>query len=334
MAETIISNNFQEEENNISSSNLISNILKNDTEEFKNELTNLLNDNFNGFINRIKVKTEQIIEDKIVKFYNGKNDNIYDILFNEDGKQYIDKAIKFLKTNSNKKKQEEILRLQVNSNKCFSITSITYSPIMCNSSDENYLTIIFFENIIILEYHHNYSSYGNGGSKNTRYDIIKNIIPLNSMLLIKNLIENCNERTNSSCNNKYYYFKFNIEEFLKQMEENPQHFVNNCMEFENLCNEEKQNYMNKMNMLENERKEIEIIKQECNEKIEIYHKLQSEYDEFQMEKQKLAEEKKKLQLVKFKLEEMKHKLDEEREEFEKQKELLNSSEIDLDSILN
>jgi hypothetical protein len=328
-------------ENTISSSNVISNILKNDTEFLKYEVTNLLNDNFNGFINRIKLTTEQIIEDKIVKFYNGTFD-VNEIIFTEDGTNYINYAKKWLQSISSPSNQEWVRKqeklLELDSNKCFSIYSC--KEIQTNNNNNRMLVVFYLDKIISFIYTRELGGYLIKIDEKyiKSVCIIKNILPINSIYVIRTLINNFNgdvSGTPSNNGNAHHFpFNLNIANLSKEMEENPQYFVNNCMEFENLCNEEKQNYMNKMNILENERKEIEIIKQECNEKMEIYHKLQSEYDEFQMEKQKIAEEKKKLQLVKLKLEEMRRKLDEERAEFEKQKELLNGSEIDLDELLH
>jgi hypothetical protein len=233
-----------------------------------------------------------------------------------------------------------------------------------------YEEIIFFKKIIIIKKidYNNYYINHYEGEKDTKinqqsYTIYRNIISLNTLFTIKSLLNeiiesndiedeerefvlcDIKEEEEDYTRNKYnnyfntgvcfqrVYSKSFIDLFT-QMEKKPQYFVNNCVEFENLCNQEKQNYIEKISILENERKEIEVIKQECNEKMETYHKLQNEYDEFQQEKQKLEEEKKKLQLVKLKLEQMKRKLDEEREEFEKQKAELTETNINLDELLN
>lgn len=324
----------EEKEQNISSSILINKILKNDTEEFKNELTNLINDNFNSFINRIKLTTEKIVEDKIVNFYNG-NYNIDETLFNEDGTRYINDALGYFRTINEPNSREwriknEALLNSITSNRCFTIKSLNYGY---GSKYRSLLLLVFYKNIIISSM---CSIRNDGTYACERFIIYKNILPYNCLYLIKYLIIDRSNCDFSGDRITYFgaVFEVNIENLGKEMEKNPQYFVNNCVEFENLCNQEKQNYIEKISILENERKEIEVIKQECNEKMETYHKLQNEYDEFQKEKQKLEEEKKKLQLVKLKLEKMKHKLDEEREEFEKQKAELTETNINLDELLN
>jgi hypothetical protein len=300
-------------------------------------LTNLLNENFTGFINRIKLTTEKIVEDKIVKFYNGTFD-IDELLFDENGQKYIDEAIKYLnklKTPSNIvwcEKQINLLLLETDK-KCFTIQSDKNSNHSVNCSQVNFITLIFYKSVILVEVTNIYNSYGNN-TNNNRYYSLQNKLPLNSLWLIKKLLISGKRTDYNNSDLDTCYCKINMRQFFTEMEENPQYFVNNCVEFENLCNQEKQNYIEKISILENERKEIEVIKQECNEKMETYHKLQNEYDEFQIEKQKLEEEKRKIKLVKLKLEQMKCKLDEEREEFEKQKTELTETNINLDELLN
>lgn len=294
----------------ISESNTLNEIIKNDKTKIEKDIKYILDENLDKFKNLLKKSIGDMINDKLKNFYSG-NCEYENILYDTKmDKVIFDKAIaqinKIKQQNSNDIISKKIFSDQIiQLNKMYSCNCFS---IIKGGNNEVYKTIFNEEGIMhVYEPHRGELSFR----------IYKNNLSSNVLFTIKYLMKSIDARD--------IFDKFYID-----YNKNPEYFIENCTYFESLCKDQKLEYNNNLEILENEIEEVKKIKQELLDQKEYYEQLELTNMLYEKEKIDFEDEKKKLYLIKEKLNLMKQYIEKEKDELNQ----LKIQKIDMDTFFN
>ena len=307
---------------NSSSSEIISQIISVNKDEFTNNVQEIINQEMVKLSNKINLTVEETIKKKISEFYN-LNFDYEDILFDKE----IDyktlqpeihngahtppdfNAIKKHFVSNNKD-------IQDNTNIKIKFFEINFNTNQTN----NQATIRYiFSKTLIIQTRINRSSY----NQNWKHSTIKEVtIPNNILMVLKTLFSNSNTNYYESENSAPQLFNF-VDKYIKE----PQLFMEKCPEFETICSQE---YKKIEEMKESHRLNIEEFRQHYSD----FKQLQADIEKLQVDIKKNKEEKEKLALVKLALNNLASEINEEREALARERlelDSMKSVKIDLNS---
>ena len=299
----------------ISSSKIISSIIQSDTETFKSEINNLIEEQIGTFIERLKNASEKNIESKLAIFYDSeKAEKDYSLLYSDkfdwqiqhprgDSYNYqkeLDKYKLFKQTIDDIIKNEE---------KCFYLTS--------RISNLDDYSIIFTKKYIFTSKEPSYPDHERGKKYITNMN--DNNISFNILLFLKKAKGMLKLSSIDSARDLFELLTKNVKDFLP-----------NNVEFEVICKKEYEYIEEQKRIVEQEKEEI--IKQK-----DFYKGLLGDYDDYLQSKKDIEEERKKLSIAKICLDKKRKQLDEEWKQLEKEKkelEELRADNLDLDEYFN
>lgn len=316
---------------NSSDSEIISQIISVNKDEFTNNVQEIINQEMVKLSNKINLTVEETINKKISEFYN-LNFDYEDILFDKEidyktlqpelhNGAYTPPDFNAIKKHfvSNDKDATNNNKDATNNNKDNTNNNkdikIKFFEINFNTNQTNNQATIkyIFSKTLIIQTRINRSSY----NQNWRHSIIKEVtIPNNILMVLKTLFSNSSSSSNyyESENSAPQLFNF-IDNYTKE----PQLFMEKCPEFETICSREY--------------KKIEEMKEAHRQNIEDFRQHYSDFKELQSDIKKFKEEKEKLALVKLALNNLAVEINEKREALARERAELDSMKsvkIDLD----
>lgn len=298
-----------------SSSTILTEILTSETADWREAINHFMEQKTTEFQAIMKTTIQNTMSEKLGNFYNRSFDHD-NVLFDTDGTDIVKKTNIFLETNKNngymsvegrKIAQQQINELaqlvKTNGYKCFHLSCSRYTG---NGYDSNLIYI--FKHFMI-------SNSKQPHDKTDRPVYIKHNLANDILFTIK-------------------YFQMphsgGFEGGLKQYNDHPEYFRQNCSEFESICKREYE-------MIQIKKDELQRLIDENVANTDHYRSLEDQIktlaDEKQAidnDRQKLKEERDTLVIVKHKLAKMKADIDQERQAFEEEKNKLNASPIDID----
>ena len=298
---------------NSSNSEMISQIISVNKQEFTNNVQEIIAEEMVKLSNKINSSVEETIKKKISEFYN-LNFDYEDLLFD---KKIDYKTIQSEMHNGGYAPPDfNVIKKHFNSDDKIKFFEINFNTNQTN----NQATIRYwFSKTLIIQ-----TRIARSYQQNWRHSTIKEVpIPNNILMVIKTLFSNGGSGGQYESESTVpQLFNF-VDTFIKE----PQLFMEKCSEFETICSREY--------------KKIEEMKEAHRLNIEDFKQHYSDFKELQADMKKFKEEKDKLALVKIalnnlaaelnadgkKIKEEKEALAIERAEFDSKK----SSKIDLDS---
>jgi hypothetical protein len=295
---------------NSSNSQMISQIISVNKQEFTNNVQEIIAEEMVKLSNKINSTVEETIKKKINEFYN-QNFDLEDLLFDKE----IDykTILSEMHNGGHAPPDSKVIKKHFNPDDKIKFFEINFNTNQTN----NQATIRYlFSKTLIIQ-----TRIARSYQQNWRHSTIKEAtIPNNILMVIKTLFSNGGQYESESTVPQLFNF---VDKYIKE----PQLFMEKCSEFETICN--------------HEYKKIEEMKEAHRLNIEEFKQHYSDFKELQADMKKFKEEKDKLALVKIalnnlavelnidgkKIKEEKEALAIERAEFDSKK----SSNIDLDN---
>ncbi len=301
-----------------SSSTILTEILTSETADWREAINHFMEQKTTEFQAIMKTTIQNTMSEKLGNFYNRSFDHD-NVLFDTDGTDIVKKTNIFLETNKNngymsvegrKIAQQQINELaqlvKTNGYKCFHLSCSHYTG---NGYDSNLIYI--FKHFMI-------SNSKQPHDKTDRPVYIKHNLANDILFTIK-------------------YFQMphsgGFEGGLKQYNDHPEYFRQNCSEFESICKREYE-------MIQTKKDELQRLIDENVANIDHYRSLEDQIktlaDEkhaIEEEKNKLKEGKEQLLLAKQKIAAMKADIEKERQQLEEEKTKHRADNFDMDGFL-
>jgi hypothetical protein len=289
-----------------SSSEIISQIISVNKEEFTNNVQEIIAEEMVKLSNKINLTVEETIKKKISEFYN-LNFDYEDILFDKE----IDyKTLQSeIHNGAHNPPDFNVIKKHFFSNN--TNIKIKFFEINFNTNQTNNQATIkyMFSKTLIIQTRINRSSY----NQNWRHSIIKEVnIPNNILMVIKTLFNNGGSGNYESENSAPQLFNF-VDKYIKE----PQLFMEKCPEFETICSREY--------------KKIEEMKEVHEKELEEFRQHYSDFKKLQADIEKNKEEKLKLGLVRIALNNLAAEINTDAKKNKEEKEALALERAELDS---
>lgn len=268
---------------------------------------------FNIAKQKIIDNVEQCVQNAIYQFYNKVDDDIPN-LFDYDATELL----KILKSGNKYNRPacfqhiseyNNYTNIDLDDNKCFIQAR--------NQNGRHYYYLYFNESIIIMQ--RDGSNYCNIYSRPHNF-------PKNTLFAIKCVI-------NGLYQDLFYFNSIHVEGTRKinpnercieqhkwLIPENSRYFVNHHTQIETFLNVEKQKLAQKDLQLDTERNEINNLKNQYLQKMELYDELQLKHDNFVREQEQLKIDQMKLKKLKMKIKKEMEELEQEKQQFQLEKE--------------
>ena len=308
----------------MSQSELISNIIQSNNIELTNTINNALKNKLDEFTKELNNITSSYVSSEIEKFYNVSYDELEKEVFSETlTKQEVIDFKQSQEYSYDPNVRTKIDKIIIESFKdSDSIPCFRIDPRVYGYNSKHYY---IFSKKFSLNCNYHFDSCG-GSRKNLK---CFESLPLNILLIIKSFYT-LDYVDGSYPHNMGFKPKYNFMDIFQLYKEKPHYFLNNNLEFENLCKQEKTNIANAKLKLQQERKKFEAETEE-------FCRYFKDYKSFIEEQNKLEDEKKKLQIIKFKLEQDIKKFNQDKREFQKEKDDFEkklNSDINIESFFN
>ena len=303
---------------NSSNSEIISQIISVNKDEFTNNIQEIINQEMVKLSNKINLTVEETIKKKISEFYN-LNFDYEDILFDKE----IDYKTLQSEVHNGAHPPPDFNAIKKHffrydkdnkdaTNKNDKDIKIKFFEINFNTNQTNNQATIkyMFSKTLIIQTRINRSSY----NQNWKHSTIKEVnIPNNILMVIKTLFSNGNSSQYESESSAPQLFNF-VDKYSKE----PQLFMEKCPEFETICSQEY--------------KKIEEIKESHRLNIEEFRQHYSDFKELQADIKKIKEEKEKLALVKVALNNLAVEINTSAKKNKEESEALVRERAELDSM--
>jgi hypothetical protein len=299
-----------------SNSEIISQIISVNKDEFTNNVQEIIAQEMVKLSNKINLTVEETIKKKISEFYN-LNFDYEDILFDKeiDYKSLQPEIHNGAHTppdfNAIKKHFVRDDKDATNNTNNTNI-KIKFFEINFNTNQTNNQATIkyMFSKTLIIQTRINRSSY----NQNWRHSIIKEVtIPNNILMVLKTLFNNGGTSQYESESSAPQLFNF-VDKYIKE----PQLFMEKCPEFESICSREY--------------KKIEEMKESHRQNIEEFRQHYSDFKELQADIEKNKEEKIKLGLVRLALNNLAVEINTSAKKNKEESKALARERLELDSI--
>ena len=291
-----------------SSSEIISQIISVNKEEFTNNVQEIIAEEMVKLSNKINLTVEETIKKKISEFYN-LNFDYEDILFDKE----IDyKTLQSeIHNGAHNPPDFNVIKKHFFSDDNTNI-KIKFFEINFNTNQTNNQATIkyMFSKTLIIQ-----TRIARSYQQNWRHSIIKEVnIPNNILMVIKTLFSNSSNSSNNyeSENSAPQLFNF-VDKYIKE----PQLFMEKCPEFETICSREY--------------KKIEEMKEAHQKEVEEFKQHYSDFKELQADIEKNKEEKLKLGLVRIALNNLAAEINTDAKKNKEEKEALALERAELDS---